>query len=255
MLLVGNERPFRCRMRAFRLCSQRLLVSCTMIARGQRMSSLLRSAALAVIIVVSASLSAPALAQMPGQPVLQNAFTNPGWAFGVNYGDSDEALGFGGAVGWGVASGKLGGSVGAGIWDPEFGDNVFAWGGRAMWSPLRFLQEKVGVGAFAGIGGARQDTIDIVQAPAGVAVGYRTAIGDTRAVSVYAAPFLSLSRLNFGGGAAETTTLFRASVGIDAAVLPKVGVTLGYEFGATAKEGEFGPGGGIFGIGVSYVMR
>ena len=206
-------------------------------------------------LAVFASVAVSAGAQMPGQPVLQNAFTNPGWAFGVNYGDSDEALGFGGAVGWGIASGKLGGSVGAGIWDPQFGDNVFAWGGRVMWSPLRFLQEKVGVGAFAGIGGARQDTIDIVLAPAGVAVGYRTAIGGTRAVSVYAAPFLSVSRLNFGGGAAETTTLFRASVGIDAAVLPKVGVTLGYEFGATAKEGEVGPGGGIFGIGVSYVMR
>ena len=201
------------------------------------------------------SLGASAGAQMPGQPVLQNAFTNPGWAFGVNYGDSDEALGYGGAVAWGNASAKLGVSLGGGVWDPSQGDNVFAWGARAMWSPLRFGRDQLGAAAFAGVGGARQGELDLIEAPIGISAGYRAAIGDSRGISVYAAPFLRLSRADLGGGAGETNALFRASVGVDVAVLPRVGVTLGYEFGATADAGEPGPNGGIFGLGVSYVMR
>src|SRR5690606_20423995 len=91
--------------------------------------------------LVASLLAVPisALSQMPGQPVIQNAFTNPGWAFGVNYGDSDEALGYGGAVGWGNGSAKLALSVGGGIWAPSDAESVFAWGTRALWSPLRFL--------------------------------------------------------------------------------------------------------------------
>ena len=193
--------------------------------------------------------------QIPGQPVLQNAFTNPGWAFGVNYGDSDEALGYGGAVAWGNASAKLGVSLGVGVWDPSQGDNVFAWGARGMWSPLRFGRDQLGAAVFAGVGGARQGELDLIEVPIGISAGYRAAIGDSRGISVYVAPFLRLSRADLGGGAGETNALFRASVGVDVAVLPRVGVTLGYEFGATADAGEPGPNGGIFGLGVSYVMR
>lgn len=198
---------------------------------------------------------AAARSQIPGQPVLQNAFTNPGWAFGVNYGDSDDALGYGVAVAWGNGSAKFGLSAGAGVWDPELGDNVFAWGARAMWSPLRLSAGRFGGAVFGGIGGARQDELDLIEAPIGAAVGFRAAIGRTRGISVYAAPFLRLSRADLGGGEGETNALFRASLGLDAALLPRVGVTLGYEFGATADAGEPGPGGGIFGLGISYVLR
>jgi hypothetical protein len=210
---------------------------------------------LALALAVLAVAAAPVRAQMPGQPVLQNAFANPGWAFGVNYGDSDEALGYGGAVAWGNATAKLAFSVGGGIWDAAVGENVFAWGTRALWSPLRFKQDRIAAGVFAGIGGARQDELDLIEAPVGVAGAIRMAIGETRGVSFYAAPFLRLARADLGGGAGETNWLFRGSVGVDVAALPRLGVTLGYEFGATADAGEPGPAGGILGLGVSYVLR
>lgn len=210
---------------------------------------------LSILLAGALATSSPALGQMPGQPLIQNAFTNPGWSFGVNYGDSDAALGYGAAVAWGNGSAKFGLSAGAGIWDPSQGENAFAWGGRAMWSPLRFFGNQGGAAVFAGLGGARQDLVDVIEAPIGVSVGFRTMLGESRGLSVYAAPFARLSRLDPGGGNAETTTLFRASIGVDAAVLPRVGVTVGYEFGDTAELGEPGPSGGIFGIGVSYVLR
>ena len=208
-------------------------------------------------LVAAAALAAvpAAQAQMPGQPVLQNAFTNPGWSFGVNYGDSDEALGYGGAVAWGNGSGKFGVSLGGGLWDPEVGENVFAWGARGMWSPLRFSRERLGGALFAGIGGARQGELDLIEAPIGASVGYRAALGRTRGISVYVAPFFRLSRADLGGGEGETSLLFRGSVGVDVALMERLGATLGYEFGATRKEGEPGPAGGIFGLGISYVLR
>ena len=194
-------------------------------------------------------------AQMPGQPVLQNAFTNPGWAFGVNYGDSDEARGYGGAVAWGNGSAKFGLSVGGGIWDPADGESVFAWGARGMWSPLRFANDRMGGAVFAGIGGARQGELDLVEVPIGVSVGFRTRISETRGISVYGAPFFRVSRADLGGGEGTTKGHFRASLGVDAAVLPRLGVTIGYEFGATADAGDPGPTGGTFGLGISYVLR
>lgn len=209
----------------------------------------------ALVLVSALALARPVAAQMPGQPVIQNAFTNPGWAFGVNYGDSDAALGYGAAVAWGNATAKFGLSAGGGLWDPSQGENVFAWGARAMWSPLRFAGAQGGAAVFAGIGGARQDLVDVVEVPIGVAAGFRTSLGGNRGLSVYAAPFVRVSRADLGGGDAETSSLFRASIGVDAAVLPKVGVTVGYEFGSTADAGKPGPSGGIFGIGVSYVLR
>jgi hypothetical protein len=194
-------------------------------------------------------------AQMPGQPVLQNAFTNPGWAFGVNYGDSDDALGYGGAVAWGNGGAKFGVSLGGGVWDPANGESVFAWGARGMWSPLRFANDQLGGAVFAGIGGARQGELDLIEAPIGVSVGYRARIGETRGISIYAAPFFRVSRADLGGGEGETSALVRGSVGVDVAVLPRLGVTAGYEFGATADAGEPGPSGGTFGLGISYVLR
>jgi hypothetical protein len=228
---------------------------CTIIALEAAMPGLRQLLRLRFAIAFIVAFAATAGAQMPGQPVLQNAFTNPGWSFGVNYGDSDEALGYGAAVGWGNAGAKFGVSLGGGVLDPPEGENVFAWGARGMWSALRFADTRLGVAVFGGIGGARQGELDLIEAPIGVSGGFRAAIGDDRGVSVYAAPFLRLSRADLGGGEGETNTLFRASVGLDAALLPRLGVTLGYEFGATADAGEPGPAGGIFGLGFSYVLR
>lgn len=216
--------------------------------------SLLRPLHRVLFVASVIAIPSSASGQMPGQPVIQNAFANPGLGVGVNYGDSDEALGYGAAVGFGTASGKLGLSGGLGIWDPANAESVFAWGARAMWAPLRFLEERLAAGVYAGIGGARQNDIDVIAVPVGIMAGFRTALTETRGISFYASPFLRLSRADFGGGAGENTWLFRGSVGVDVAVHERVGITVGYEFGATADPGEPGPTGGTVGLGVSYVL-
>lgn len=210
--------------------------------------------------LVMAAAAAPAAAssvaaQMPGQPVLQNAFVNHGWAFGVNYGDSDEALGYAAAVSWGSSSGKFGLAAGGGLVDPSVGDNAPAWGVRGVYAITQFGRRKaLGLGAFAGIGGASRSGVDAVEIPFGASVGYRRALGETRGISVYVAPLFRLSRIS-ADGQTDQHGLLRVSVGVDAAVFRSLGVTLGYEGGATAKAGQPGPGGGIFGAGVTYVLR
>ena len=59
---------------------------------------------------VSATIGALALvaageagAQMPGVPVLQNSFANPGLTIAVNYGHSDDAQAYAGALAWAPA--------------------------------------------------------------------------------------------------------------------------------------------------------
>ena len=89
------------------------------------------------------------------------------------------------------------------------------------------------------------------QIPLGVALGYRRAVGASgRAISAYVSPFYSWARVR-ENGVTSTHGLFRVSFGVDAAVLPQVGVTVGYETGAKAGVGEAGATGGIFGLGVS----
>ena len=53
----------------------------------------------------------------------------------------------------------------------------------------------------------------------------------------------------------ESKGLFRASVGVDVAVVPSLGITVGYEFGQKADDGPPGATGGSFGVGVSYALR
>jgi len=75
-----------------------------------------------------------------------------------------------------------------------------------------------------------------------------------RGVSAYLSPFYSWARVRQDQ---QTIThgLFRVSVGVDAAVSQSVGVTIGYETGANAGEGQPGATGGIFGLGVSYALN
>jgi hypothetical protein len=47
----------------------------------------------------------------------------------------------------------------------------------------------------------------------------------------------------------------RASFGVDVAVVPSLGITVGYELGQTADADEPGATGGTFGVGISYAFR
>ena len=201
---------------------------------------------------------APAGAQMPGVPVLQNAFMNPGVTVGAFYagGKGQTAAGIAGALAptrqWAQVTG------GAGYGDAR--TTVYTFGGRLAVPIGRFIpglknSERFGLAVFAGAGGGARDSVTLVTAPAGLALGYRRALGVTRAINAYATPFLSWNRSR-GEGLDETAAaLFRAAVGVDVALTERLGVTVGWEGGSTADGIRPGPRGSLFGAGLSYAFR
>jgi hypothetical protein len=198
--------------------------------------------------------AAAAGAQMPGVPVLQNAFANPGITVAANYGSADEGGAYAGAASWSPGSGRLVFSGGLGAYDPDEGKTQLAGGARASVTMFRFLNGDVGTALFVGAGAAGRSGSTLYMLPIGVAIGYRRALGETRAFSVYGAPFYVYNRLKTGD-VTTNANAFRASVGVDVALLSWLGATVGYEFGANAKDNDPGPRSGVFGIGLSLALR
>ena len=196
-----------------------------------------------------------ASAQLPGVPVLQNAFANPGITIGVNYGHSDDSKAYAGAVAWAPTNTRFQVTGGFGSVDATGADRSSAWGARASVPIVQTMMGgKVGIGVFAGVGGASQDSVSVLHVPGGASIAFRTRLGERRGISFYAAPFYSWTRASFDGQS-ENKGLLRASFGVDVAVVPALGITLGYELGQTADAGEPGVTGGMFGVGVSYALR
>jgi hypothetical protein len=205
-------------------------------------------------IAISLASVSSARAQMLGAPVLQNAFTNRGITVGADYGSGSDLSSYGGAVAWSPMSAKYALSGGIAYLDPKFGSGTATYGARLM-VPVFHRFPQFGVAPFVGMGGATRDGVTEWQIPLGIAAGYRRALGTNgRAISGYVSPFYSWARVR-ENGTTSTHGLFRVSLGVDAAVLPQVGVTVGYETGAKAGVGEAGPTGGIFGLGVSYALH
>src|SRR5688572_7472564 len=220
-----------------------------MIAIMSRRLILFSAGALALVLWREVS------AQLPGVPVLQNAFANPGLTIAVNYGQSDESKGYAGALAWSPASSRFQVTGGFGAFKPDEGDRAWGWGARAA-VPITqtMMAGKLGIGAFAGVGGSSQDEVSLLHVPAGASISWRTRLGERRGISIYAAPFYSWTRVSFDDES-ESKGLIRASFGVDVAVVPALGITVGYELGQKADEGEPGATGGTFGIGVSYALR
>jgi hypothetical protein len=196
-----------------------------------------------------------ASAQLPGIPVIQNAFANPGLTIAVNYGKGDDSKAYAGAIAWAPASARFQVTGGFGAFEPDDADRSSAWGARAS-VPITqtMMAGKLGIGAFAGVGGASQDDVSLLHVPAGASVSWRTRLGERRGISIFAAPFYSWTRISFDDES-ESKGLLRASFGVDVAVVPSLGITVGYELGQSADEGEPGATGGTFGVGVSYALR
>jgi hypothetical protein len=193
-------------------------------------------------------------AQMLGAPVLQNAFTNRGVTVGADFGSGNDLSSYGAAVSWSPMSAKYALSGGIAYLDPKLGSGTATYGARLM-VPVFHRFPQFGIAPFAGMGGATMNGVTDWQIPLGVALGYRRAVGASgRAISAYVSPFYSWARVR-ENGVTSTHGLFRVSFGVDAAVLPQVGVTVGYETGAKAGVGEAGATGGIFGLGVSYALH
>jgi len=112
-----------------------------------------------------------------------------------------------------------------------------------------------GLAIFGGVGGARRDTTSVVRVPVGIGAGYRFAIGATRSVSAYAAPFFVWSRLSEKGFRSQGDNAMRGSAAVDLVLTRNIGLTAGYEFGGKLSESAFGGTSGVFGAAVSYAFR
>jgi hypothetical protein len=197
-----------------------------------------------------------AMAQMPGAPVLQNAWAAPGVVAAIDLsGGSGGGPTYAAALGWAPASARfqLSGGLGAHSMSGEGTRTVY--GLRAA-IPFGGASSPLGVAAFAGVGGGstlKSSSVDSVasttEIPLGVAIGWRRAIGGTHRFSAYAAP----SYVLFSGGT-KSGGLVRAAIGADVGLTASLGATLGVEFGGTRARGLGGPTGTLFGLGISYAL-
>ena len=207
-----------------------------------------------VLTFAMSTLALSARAQMLGAPVLQNAFTNRGFTVGVDFGTSNDLTSYGAAAAWSPMSEKYQFSAGVGYLDPKNGSATATYGARLM-VPVLNRSSAFGVAPFVGMGGANFSGVNDWQIPLGITGGYRRALGASgRGISAYVSPFYSWARIR-RNQKTETHGQFRTSIGVDAVVLPRMGVTVGYELGQKATDEEAGARGGIFGVGVSYALH
>ncbi len=210
-----------------------------------------RTWVLAAAVVIAAS---PATAQMPGAPVLQNSWASPGIVVALNIAGGDGTL-YGGAAGWAPASGRFQLSGGAGLHNPKGdGSSRTVYGARVAMPIMQAMAGRLGVAGFVGIGGgaakAGDTTASKTVIPAGVAIGYRQAIGTAgRGFSVYLDP-----NYQYHSATAGNKGVFRVAGGLDIGVSARFGLTVGFESGANAKAGEAGPTAGLYGVGISMKL-
>jgi hypothetical protein len=119
---------------------------------------------------------------------------------------------------------------------------------------MQMMAGKLGIAGFAGVGGGAAKSGDTTASksvvPLGVGIGYRQAFGTAgRGISAYLDP-----NYQFHSGTAGKKGYIRVGGGVDIGISPRFGATLGFESGATAKTGEVGPTGSLFGIGLSMKL-
>lgn len=191
--------------------------------------------------------------QIPGAPVLQNAFANPGLSVAANFGGGGGQSLFALAAGWGLGSGRflLSGAAGA---QRSNEATRGAYGARASMTAWTSAGGGLGVAAFAGAGGAPRTRNEtgmtnpaVFAIPAGITAGYRRNIGTNRGISAYVSPMYRWVRVTTDDGASITEGNFRGAVGLDFSFNPSLGVTVGADFGS----GETGES--TLGAAVSWV--
>ena len=206
-------------------------------------------------LALALALPAAAGAQMPGLPVLQNAFANPGITVAVNAGYSETAIAYGAAGAWAPGSARFVISAGAGALSPDEGETAGAAGARVSMPVRSFLGDALGVAVFAGAGGATRDDWRQIDIPVGVGIGWRRAFGVSRGISVHAAPMVRWARNAIDGGSSTSATLFRIAAGVDVTLGAKFGVTVGVETGGRNENAAPVLARNVGGIGLSYVFR
>jgi len=200
------------------------------------------------------AITAPTAAQMPGSPVLQNVWANPGITAAVDFSNLGGASSYAGALAWAPGSGRFQLSGGVGAQTRSSSSTSAVYGARLNF-PVMGSASSLGVSIFAGYGALSGGTIDSSVAkaliPIGATVGYRRAMGESRGLSIYASPVYEA--VNRGGGA-SSVGVFRGDVGMDVGITSAIGLTLGIEFGGKQPDGSGKPSGTAFGGAISYAI-
>lgn len=208
------------------------------------------------LVAALASAAVVAEAQVPGAPVLQNAFNNPGFAVAANFGGGGGQSFYGAAAALGLGSGRISVSGAAGAQRGN-GATRGAYGGRVAASLWTSSGGGLGIGGFAGLGGAPRTRTGatvtnpaVVSIPVGISVGYRRALGNTRGFSGYVSPLYRWMRSD--SSTVVSNGAFRVSAGIDFAVSQSFGVTFGGEMGQPSGTTRR-TGGSTLGAAVTFV--
>lgn len=232
------------------------------------------------LVALAAAAATPAVAQLPGVPAAPGAFLRPGVAVAANVGREARAnlqLGatgvarttrttYGGAASFAPAGARwqLAGGFAAQTWGDGYKDPATALGARATWALLRGA--RFGAAAVGGVGFARarldapadpaiadsEDVVLLRQLPVGAVVGVRGALG-ARAWALSVAPQYVWYRLSYGDDAVSAA---RARVGVvaEAALTPRLGMSVALEDGARASGGDPGPRGTTLGLALSFAL-
>jgi hypothetical protein len=195
-----------------------------------------------------------AAAQLPGAPVIQNAWAAPGIVVALDIAGGSGTGVYAGAAGWAPASGRFQLSGGIGLQTITGAGSRAVYGVRGALPIMQLMSGKLGIAGFAGVGGGAGGSDDTLQTnlmvPAGIAVGYRQPIGTKgRGFSVFVDP-----NYQFHSGDAASQGLFRIGFGVDAGITSRFGITLGAESGANAARGKVGPRGSRWGVGASMKL-
>lgn len=214
---------------------------------------LLERGAVAAISLVTLG-AAVATAQMPGAPVLQNAWVTPGVVGAINFASGADGTVIAAAASWSATSGRFGLSGGFGS------RRVTSIGSRSVYGvrlaiPFGGQASTLGFAVFAGAGGtggggtASDSTQSKSEVPVGASVGWRKALGASHGLSIYASPsYVFLSGGTKSGG------LVRGAVGVDVGLTKAMGLTAGADFGQTRSRAIGGPSGAVFGVGLAYAF-
>ena len=209
----------------------------------------------AVVLTAIGGGATDCLAQMPATPVLQNAWANAGITIAADYGKATDASAFAGALAWSPRRSRFQLSIGAGVVRADSGGSEAGYGGRLSIPLVSFASGNLGTAIFGGVGVTSSNGATYSAFPIGASIGFRHGLGTTRAISGYVAPFYTIARTSGTPLGKATGGAMRASIGVDVTIMPQIGLTLGYETGADAKEGNPGPRGGVFGVGLSYALH
>jgi hypothetical protein len=226
-------------------------------------------------LVAATFLAAPTSAigaQIPGLPILQNAWAAPGVVVALDAGSGSGGSTFAGAASWAPAGGRFDISAGAGVHDRSGVGSAGAYGARIA-TPFGGAASSFGFAAFAGIGGAAAKTVrdtllcppgpigsscaitvvdstsSTTEIPVGASVAWRKTIGATHGISIYATPaYVWLTGGTKNGG------LVRVALGADFGITQSLGVTIGADAGGKRPNALGGPSGTQFGAALSYAL-